>query len=868
MESNETASSSPMTLSVTSPGRSSPSVSPSSSPAGSTITLGANRHRRSGSNDNRTSGSSATRSTNVDEAERLAREMEALEDEVLRKGFLHDLDHAVVEMLDESRGIALRDRKYHLRTYRDCFIGRDGVDWLCRYFDNCSREVGVQKGRFLLALGYVRHVIDRQKPFADDFGFYVFTRRARAQCNHVKRARARLAQLTVEDVLVNMMDVSSGVSVRDRKWHLKTYRQAFVGADATTWLTEFLFCDRDTGVQRGQEMVDAGYIRDVSDANKPFADDGHLYVFTEEAQRQLSQSRRRLDAGLELDSLTAVVQAMMHPLSGVPCKDRKRGLRTFKDSFTGEAATDWMIQHLRIRSREDATAFGQTLMSEGYLDSDHANSFLDHSSKYYRWAFTSASLPRNSSTTGAAADGATSVASSSSLRRDSNATNSGSTSSLHSSGSSTSLASSSSSGLPSLGSSPTGSSASAAAGSTGALPLPGSHAQLSGSGGASSTASAVASATSLDALADRAAPSASLKGGSSAGSLPRAAQTTGALPVLSPRKAKVSAGDFEQLRVLGVGGFGRVFQVRQKGTGKVYAMKVIPKSKLKSERDLRNLLSERNILRNTHTFLLHMHWAWQSADKLYMVMDYLGGGDLFFHLQQHRGGFARKTVQFFVAEVLLALEYLHSCGVLYRDMKLENVLLDHYGHVCLADFGLSKMLNEDTDRTTTMCGTPGYLAPEILQSTPYGTNVDLWSLGVLMFELSTGVNPFLGRDTHETLKNILNLHVRFPPSHFSPQAASLLRLLLQRDPALRPQSADQIKSHSYFKGIDWRRLLLRRVKPPFQVTVEGVDDVSNFDPTFTRLSISIQDEEPRLESSDLGKPSFKTFSFSTGHHLV
>jgi Protein kinase domain/Domain found in Dishevelled, Egl-10, and Pleckstrin (DEP) len=560
--------------------------------------------------------------------------------------------------------------------------------------------VGVKKGRFLLALGYIRHVLDRQKPFADDFGFYVFTRRARVQCNHVKRARARLAQLTVEDILVNMMDASSGVSVRDRKWHLKTYRQAFVGADATTWLTEFLFCDRDTGVQRGQEMADAGYIRDVGDANKPFLDDGHLYVFTEEAQLQLSQSRRRLDAGLELDSLTAVVQAMMHPLSGVPCKDRKRALRTFKDSFTGEAATDWMIQQLRIRSREDATAFGQTLMSEGYVDSDHANSFLDHSSKYYRWAYTTASLPRPSTATDAStssssfsfspSSSSSSSPSSSPARHESAAGSSPSSGSISASASfSSSLASDSSTALPLLSTSPVDSPTTFVSSSAAQLPRaspPGPTATAGLSSVGTSSPNEPHQLQRFDQLNLHANGGAAEANGGPAAHL---SFSSGSLPVLSPRTTKVSAGDFEQLRVLGVGGFGRVFQVRQKGTGKVYAMKVIPKSKLKSERDLRNLLSERNILRNTHTFLLHMHWAWQSADKLYMVMDYLGGGDLFFHLQQHRGGFARKTVQFFVAEVLLALEYLHSCGVLYRDMKLENVLLDHYGHVCLADFGLS-----------------------------------------------------------------------------------------------------------------------------------------------------------------------------------
>ena len=172
----------------------------------------------------------------------------------------------------------------------------------------------------------------------------------------------------------------------------------------------------------------------------------------------------------------------------------------------------------------------------------------------------------------------------------------------------------------------------------------------------------------------------------------------------------VTADDFERIKVLGEGGYGKVTLVRKRGEEKTYAMKVIDKSKIRSQKALENIVSEKQVLINDSPFLLHLHYSFQTPQKIYLVTDFLPGGDMFFHLSKKAGkGFAPLVARFFCAEIVLALEHLHHSGVIYRDLKLENVLLDGSGHVCLADFGLSKILKDDVDRTQTFCGSQGYL---------------------------------------------------------------------------------------------------------------------------------------------------------------
>lgn len=323
----------------------------------------------------------------------------------------------------------------------------------------------------------------------------------------------------------------------------------------------------------------------------------------------------------------------------------------------------------------------------------------------------------------------------------------------------------------------------------------------------------------------------------------------------------VSIDDFTTVRVLGVGGFGKVVLAMKKDTRKLYAIKALKKSALFGEKELRNMQSELEILKNDHAFLVHLYWSFQSDSHIYLVMDYLPGGDLFFHLQRNKNGFPREVVRMFVAETILALEYLHACGIIYRDIKLENILLHSDGHICLTDFGLSKPLG-DAERTETMCGTPGYLAPEILSGRPYTVAVDYWSLGVLMFEISTGLNPFLAENTHKTLQNILHKPIILPDSLLSKEAKSFLQLLLVRDPTQRLTNPDLMKEHPFFRGIDFSKLLVKKVKSPYVVAISSATDTSNFDSHFTTQPISVDLSSASSSSSSSSSSSTDSNQFA------
>lgn len=301
--------------------------------------------------------------------------------------------------------------------------------------------------------------------------------------------------------------------------------------------------------------------------------------------------------------------------------------------------------------------------------------------------------------------------------------------------------------------------------------------------------------------------------------------------------------DFELLKVLGVGAFGKVLMVRRKKTGAIYAMKALNKKDVAgSERAVRNLKAEKNILCNGHPFLVHLHYSFQTPEKLYLVMDYIGGGDLFFHLRQ-RGRFSEKEGAFFAAEVVLALEYLHSYGIVYRDLKPENVLFDKDGHVCLTDFGISKEIGED--KTKTLCGTPSYLAPEILRGEAYGESVDWWSLGVLVNEMVTGRNPFRSKNMHQTMQWIMHKQLSFPDG-IDGKTIDFITKLLNRDARQRLgcglTGAREVKLHPFLKHIDWADLAVKKAKSPLKINLTTETDTAYFSSEFTRMPLS--DEAP------------------------
>jgi serine/threonine protein kinase len=328
------------------------------------------------------------------------------------------------------------------------------------------------------------------------------------------------------------------------------------------------------------------------------------------------------------------------------------------------------------------------------------------------------------------------------------------------------------------------------------------------------------------------------------------------------KRAGATVDDFDLLKVIGKGSFGKVMLVRKKDTGKVYAMKVLNKRTIIERNEVEHTKSEKSILMKlSHPFLVGLHYSFQTPEQLYFIMDYINGGELFFHLQKDRK-FPEDRVRFYAAEIASGLEYLHSAGVIYRDLKPENLLLTNDGHIVMTDFGLSKEgLHSSDDRTATFCGTPEYLAPEILEGARYGKAVDWWSFGTLVFEMLTGLPPFYCEDVQQMYSKIMTAELQIPDS-VSPDAADLIRKLLERDPERRLQDPEQIQIHPFFSSIDFNRLVNKAIPPPFVPDVNGESDTSNIDPTFTEETPTLHDEDdPNTGAAPPADNGFDGFTY-------
>lgn len=302
------------------------------------------------------------------------------------------------------------------------------------------------------------------------------------------------------------------------------------------------------------------------------------------------------------------------------------------------------------------------------------------------------------------------------------------------------------------------------------------------------------------------------------------------------RNAQLTIDSFDLLKVIGKGSFGKVMQVRKKDTQRIYALKTIRKAHIAQRPgEITHILAERTVLALVNNpFIVPLKFSFQTPDKLYLVMSFVNGGELFYHLQRE-GKFDQDRSRFYAAELLVALEHLHSFNVVYRDLKPENILLDYTGHIALCDFGLCKLNMNANEKTNTFCGTPEYIAPELLESQGYTKTVDWWTLGVLLYEMMTGLPPFYDENVNTMYQRILTDPLNFPPD-ISSEARSVMTGLLQRDPSKRlgANGAEEIKKHPFFaKYIDWNRLLTKRYPPPFKPSVESVLDVANFDTDFT-----------------------------------
>ncbi|XP_054738551.1 serine/threonine-protein kinase N isoform X6 [Anastrepha obliqua] len=296
--------------------------------------------------------------------------------------------------------------------------------------------------------------------------------------------------------------------------------------------------------------------------------------------------------------------------------------------------------------------------------------------------------------------------------------------------------------------------------------------------------------------------------------------------------------NFRLLSVLGRGHFGKVILSQLRSSNQYYAIKALKKGDIIARDEVESLLSEKRIFEVAnamrHPFLVNLYACFQTDQHVCFVMEYAAGGDLMMHI--HTDVFSEPRAVFYAACVVLGLQYLHENKIIYRDLKLDNLLLDTDGYVKIADFGLCKEGMGFGDRTGTFCGTPEFLAPEVLTETSYTRAVDWWGLGVLIFEMLVGESPFPGDDEEEVFDSIVNDEVRYP-RFLSLEAIAIMRRLLRKNPERRlgssERDAEDVKKQAFFRSISWDDLLLRKVKPPFVPTINHLEDVSNFDEEFT-----------------------------------
>uniref|UniRef100_A0AAQ4QI00 Ribosomal protein S6 kinase n=1 Tax=Gasterosteus aculeatus aculeatus TaxID=481459 RepID=A0AAQ4QI00_GASAC len=313
---------------------------------------------------------------------------------------------------------------------------------------------------------------------------------------------------------------------------------------------------------------------------------------------------------------------------------------------------------------------------------------------------------------------------------------------------------------------------------------------------------------------------------------------------------KADPSQFQLLKVLGQGSYGKVFLVRKiRGVdrGQLYAMKVLKKATLKVRDRVRSKM-ERDILAEVnHPFIVKLHYAFQTEGKLYLILDFLRGGDLFTRLSKEVM-FTEDDVKFYLAELALALDHLHSLGIIYRDLKPENILLDEEGNIKITDFGLSKEAIDHDKRAYSFCGTIEYMAPEVVNRRGHTQSADWWSFGVLMVRI-------------ETMALILKAKLGMP-QFLSTEVQSLLRALFKRNPANRlgagPDGVEEIKRHRFFASIDWTKLFRKELRPPFKPTVGRPEDTFHFDPEFTSRTPT---DSPGIPPSANTHQLFRGFSF-------
>ena len=303
-------------------------------------------------------------------------------------------------------------------------------------------------------------------------------------------------------------------------------------------------------------------------------------------------------------------------------------------------------------------------------------------------------------------------------------------------------------------------------------------------------------------------------------------------------KSKITIDDFQIVKVLGTGAFGKVSLVYNEELKRYFAMKSLKKEYIKKYQQTKHTKEERKIMEKIdYPFISKLYYAFQTKKSLFMITEFMAGGEMFHHLHEC-GHFDENRTRFYIAELVLAIDHLHKNNILYRDLKPENILLDEIGHIKLTDFGLSKIMNNiEKDKTYTVCGTPIYVAPEVLSGRGYNKLVDWWSLGVLLYEFLAGYSPFREMKNRIDL-NIYKRKLKQDPL-ISDTAFDLIKKLCQTNVEERlGKNVKDIKNHKFFEDIDWVKLEKKQITPPFKPKIRYQGDVRNFDKMFTDMPIN------------------------------
>ncbi|CAD8192876.1 unnamed protein product [Paramecium octaurelia] len=321
---------------------------------------------------------------------------------------------------------------------------------------------------------------------------------------------------------------------------------------------------------------------------------------------------------------------------------------------------------------------------------------------------------------------------------------------------------------------------------------------------------------------------------------------------------KVSLKDFEFLKVLGRGGYGKVVLVNHKGQSKLYAMKILRKDLIQQMNSRIYMETERNILALVKCpFIVNLYYAFQTKQKLYFVIDFMIGGELFYHLKRI-GKMEESWAKFYCAEIILAIEYLHSQNIIYRDLKPENILLDQAGHIKITDFGLCKVDIKEGDFTTTICGTYDYMAPEIYLKKGHNQSADWYSLGILLYVMLQGIPPFYSQNKRQMIRSRLERQIEIK-TPISEEATDLIKQLLKNNPKdrLGSDGSNEVKSHPFFNGIDWNDVMDKKVAPPFKPKLFGDRDLRNFDVTFTQEVVQDTPMQSMMQEENYDKFSYQ-----------